>query len=46
MNSNIPSLPDAGYIESVFAAVERHPMAAALVLLAIIAGWAIHKGKQ
>jgi hypothetical protein len=46
MNSNIPSLPDAGYIESVFSAVERHPMAAALVLLALIAGWAIHKGKR
>lgn len=46
MNSNLQHLPDVGYIESVFAAVERHPMAAALVLLAIIAGWAIHKGKQ
>jgi len=46
MNSNIPSLPDAGYIESVFAAVERHPMAATLVLLTLIAAWAIHKGKQ
>ena len=46
MNSKILSFPDAGYIESVFAAVERHPMAAALVLLALMAGWAIHKGKQ
>lgn len=46
MNSNFLSLPDAGYIESVFAAVERHPLAAALILLALIAGWAIHNGKQ
>lgn len=46
MNGNLPALPDAGYIESVFVAIERHPMAAALVLLAMIAGWAIHKGKQ
>jgi hypothetical protein len=46
MTTPLATLPDPGYMEGVFAAFERHPMAASLILLAIIAGWAIHKGKK
>ena len=46
MTTSLTNLPDPGYMEGLFAAVERHPMAASLVLLAMIAGWAIHKGMK